>query len=108
MQKLNLGMVSESMHKAAGLICEEERAAFAVICRNAGLAGAGGDGPFVLGIQRWFGQLVASQNRLLNFGDKENNHNQSLLGILGQQGKLALVGCSVDQWEASEALGLMP
>jgi len=108
MQKLNLGMVSESMHKAAGLICEEERAAFAVICRNAGLDGDGGDGPFVLGIQKWFGQLVASQKRLLNFGDKENKHNHSLLGILGQHGKLALAGWSVDQWEDNEVLALMP
>src|SRR5258706_11649623 len=33
-QKLNLGMVSESMRKAAGLICEEERAAFAYDLRN--------------------------------------------------------------------------
>ena len=31
-QKLYLGMVSESMCKAASLICEEERATFAVVC----------------------------------------------------------------------------
>src|SRR5258706_14333425 len=97
MQKLNLGMVSESMRKAAGLICEEERAAFAVVRRNAGLDGDGGDGPFVLGIWKWFGRLVASQKCPLNFGDKEDKHNCSLLGILGRHGKLALAGRSVDQ-----------
>src|SRR5258706_3967672 len=101
-------MVSESMRKAAGLICEEERAAFAVVRRNAGLDGNGGDGPFVLGIWKWFGQLVASQKCPLNFSNKENRHNRSLLGILGRHGKLALAGRTVDLREDNEVLALMP
>jgi len=107
-QKLNLGMVSDSMRRAAGLICEDERASFAAVRRRAGLNGDGGDGPFALGIQNWFGRLVASQKRPLNFGDKENRHNRSLLGILGRHGKLALAGRSVDQREDDEVLALMP
>ncbi len=103
-QKLNLGMVSESMRKAAGLICEEERAAFAVVRREAGLDGDGGDGPFALSIWNWFGWLVASQKRPLNFGDKENKHNRALLCILGRHSKLALAGRSVDQREEDELM----
>ena len=103
-QKLNLGMVSESMRKAAGLIFEEERAAFAVVRREAGLDGDGGDGPFALSIWNWFGWLVASQKRPLNFGDKENKHNRALLCILGRHSKLALAGRSVDQREEDELM----
>ena len=102
-QKLNLGMVSESMHKAAGLICEEERVAWVDRCQETGLNIAQDyKGPFAQSIWKWLGRLVASQKRLLNFGNKENRHNRSLLGILGWHGKLALAGRSVDQQEEDE------
>jgi len=101
-QKLNLGMVSESMCRSAETICKEERAAFTVVRRNAGLDGDGGDGPFADSIYKWFGRLVASQKRPLNFGDKENKHNCALLVILGRHSKIALAGWSVDQQEEDE------
>ncbi len=103
-QKLNLGMVSEAMRRSAETICEEERAAFAVVRRNAGLDGDGGDGPFADSIWKWFGWLVASQKRPMNFGDKENRHNRALLCILGRHSKLALAGRSVDQREEDELM----
>ena len=97
-QKLNLGMVSKSMHKAAGLICEEEQVAWVDHCWETGLDVAQDyEGLFVQSIWKWLGRLVASQKCPLNFSDKENRHNHSLLGILGQHGKLALAGWSVDQ-----------
>ena len=83
-QKLNLGMVSESMHKAAGLICEEEQVEWETHCLEMGReVSPNYKGPFALGIWSWFGRLVASQKHLLNFSNKENKHNCSLLGILG-------------------------
>ena len=98
MAKLNLGMVSESMRKAAGLICEEERVAWLDRCRETGIeVGQDYEGPFAQSIWKWLGRLVTSQKRLLNFGDKENRHNRSLLGIQGRHSKLALAGRSVDQ-----------
>ena len=104
-QKLNLGMVSESMRKAAGLICEEEQVAWVDHCREIGLdVTQDYKGPFAHSIWKWLGRLVASQKRLLNFGDKENRHNRSLLGIQGRHGKLALAGQSVDQREEDELM----
>ena len=81
-QKLNLGLVSESMRKAASLIVEEERARWDDHCRETGLDPSLGELPFAHGIWKWFGRLVASQKRPINFGDKENKHNRTLLGIL--------------------------
>ena len=97
-QKLNLGMVSESMCKAAGLICEEERVTWVNCCWETSLEVAQDyEGPFVQSIWKWLGRLVTSQKCLLNFSDKENRHNHSLLGIQGLHGKLTLAGQSVDQ-----------
>ena len=108
-QKLNLGMVSESMRKAAGLICEEERVAWVNHCREIGLDVAQDyEGLFAQGIWKWLGRLVASQKRPLNFGDKENRHNRSLLGILGKHSKLALAGRSADQREEDELMANWP
>ena len=91
------------MHKAAGLICEEERVAWVNHCWETGLDVAQDyKGLFAQSIWKWLGRLVASQKRLLNFGDKENRHNQSLLGIQGRHSKLALTGQSVDQQEEDE------
>ena len=81
-QKLNLGLVSEAMRKAASLIVEEERVRWDDHCRETGLDPSLGELPFAHGIWKWFGRLVASQKRPINFGDKENKHNRTLLGIL--------------------------
>ena len=108
-QKLNLGMVSESMRKAAGLICEEERVTWLDRCRETGIeVDQDYEGPFAQSIWKWLGRLVASQKRPLNFGDKENRHNRSLLGIQGRHGKLALAGRSVDQREEDELMANWP
>ena len=107
-QKLNLGLVSESMRKAASLIVEEERARWDEHCRETGLDPSLGELPFAHGIWKWFGRLVASQKRPINFGDKENKHNRALLGILSRHGKLALAGRSVDQREEDELLTNWP
>ena len=107
-QKLNLGLVSKSMRKAASLIVNEERARWDAHCRETSIDPSLGELPFVDGIWKWFGRLVASQKRLINFGDKENKHNRSLLGILGWHGKLALAGRSVDQREEDELLTNWP
>ena len=107
-QKLNLGLVSESMHKAASLIVDEERARWDAHCRETGIDPSLGELPFADGIWKWLGRLVASQKRPINFGDKENKHNRSLLGILGRHGKLALAGRSVDQREEDELLTNWP
>ena len=97
-QNLNLGMVSESMCKAAGLIYEEEWVAWLDRCQETGIeVGQDYEGPFAQSIWKWLGRLVASQKRPLNFGNKENRHNRSLLGIQGRHSMLALVGWSVDQ-----------
>ena len=83
-QKLNLGMVSESMHKAAGLICKEEQVEWEMHCLEMGREVTPNyEGPFAHSIWSWFGRLVTSQKCPLNFGNKENRHNHSLLGILG-------------------------
>src|SRR6267378_7998595 len=58
-QKLNLGMVSESMRKAAGLIVEEERADWEARCRETSTDPNIGDLPFAQSIQSWLGRLVA-------------------------------------------------
>ena len=96
-QKLNLGMVTESMCSTAAVICNEERALIAPRLREIGVEDSPGQYPFANSIWNWFGRLVTSQKRLMNFGDKENRHNRSLLGILGRHAKLALAGRSIDQ-----------
>ena len=97
-QKLNLGMVNDAMRRAGALICEEEWVMWVDHCRETGLEVIDSyETLFVDSLRKWFGRLVASQKCLLNFGNKENRHNCSLLGILGQHGKLALAGRSVDQ-----------
>jgi len=104
-QKLHLGMVSESMRSEILTLCEEERDAWVVHCRETDmLENSGVDLPFANGVWKWFGRLVASSKRPMNFGDKENKHNRSLLGILGRHSKLALAGRSVDQREEDELL----
>ena len=107
-QKLNLGLVSESMRKAASLIVEEERSVWEERCRETGIDPNIGDLPFAQSIWKWFGRLVASQKRPINFSDKENRHNRSLLGILGRHGKIALAGRSVDQREEDELMTNWP
>jgi len=103
-QKLNLGMVSEAMRRSAETICEEERSLIDTHHRNSFGVGYSGDYPFVDSIWKWFGWLVASQKRPLNFGDKENRHNHALLCILSRHSKLALAGRSVDQREEDELM----
>ena len=101
-QKLNLGMVSEAMRRSAETICEEERADVGALFRKEFGVAYTGDYTFADSIWKWFGRLVASQKRPLNFGDKENKHNRALLCILGRHSKLALAGRSVDQREEDE------
>ncbi len=96
-QKLNLGMVSEAMCRSAETICEEECATVSALFQEEFGVAYIGEYMFADSIWKWFGQLVASQKCLLNFGDKENKHNHALLCILGQHSKLALAGQSVDQ-----------
>jgi len=108
-QKLNLGMVSEAMRSVADTICEEERDAWISRCRETGdIELSNIDLPFADSIQNWFGRFVASQKRPMNFGDKENKHNRSILHILGRHSKLALAGRSVDQREEDELLTNVP
>jgi hypothetical protein len=107
-QKLNLGLVSEAMRKAAGLIVEDERIEWEERCWETGADPLIDELPFACSIWSWLGRLVASQKRLINFGDKENKHNRSLLGILGRHGKLALAGRSVDQREEDELMTNWP
>ena len=107
-QKLNLGMVSESMRRTAESLCEEERALISTRHREMFGSTYEGGYPFADGIWNWFGRLVASQKRPLNFGDKENKHNRALLHILGRHSKLALAGRSVDQREEDELLTNLP
>ena len=107
-QKMNLGMVSEAMRRTAESICEEEQALIDNrFCEEFGSVYEG-EYPFADSIFRWFGRLVASQKRPLNFGDKENKHNRALLNILGRHSKLALAGRSVDQQEEDELLTTLP
>ena len=102
-------MVSESMRKAAGLICEEEWVAWLDRCQETGIeVGQDYKGLFAQSIWKWLGRLVASQKHPLNFGNKENRHNRSLLGIQGRHGKLALAGRSVDQCEEDELMANWP
>jgi len=108
-QKLNLGMVSESMRSVADTICEEERDTWVARCRETGMLDSQNvDLPFADSIWKWFGRFVASQKRPMNFGDKENKHNRSLLRISGRHSKLALGGRSVDQREEDELLTNLP
>jgi len=108
-QKLNLRMVSESMRSVVDTICEEERVLIDdQIRENFGAVDWDATYPFASSVQKWFGRLVASQKRPLNFGDKENKHNRALLCILGRHSKLALAGRSVDQREEDELLTNLP
>jgi hypothetical protein len=107
-QKLNLGMVSQAMRSAAAPIVEDERASVAQLYLRNELDPSTGDYPFADRLERWFGRLVASQKRPINFGDKENRHNRSLLGFLDRHSKLALAGRSVDQREEDELVTNVP
>jgi hypothetical protein len=107
-QKLNLGMVSDAMHRASAPFIEEERSQVAQVYLRAGLDPHDGDYPFAHKLSKWFGRLVASQKRPINFGDKENRHNRALLGILDKHSKLALAGRSIDQREEDELMTFVP
>jgi hypothetical protein len=107
-QKLNLGMVSEAMRRTATRFIDEERTEYVQHCLDNGYPVPSGDMPFAQRINRWMGRLVASQKCPINFGDKENRHNRSLLGILGKHAKFALAGKSVDQREEDELRALVP
>ena len=96
------------MCKAASLIVDEERAEWEAHCRETGGDPTLGELPFAQEIWKWFGRIVASQKRVINFSDKENRHNRSLLGILSRHGKLALAGRSVDQREEDELMTNWP
>jgi hypothetical protein len=54
-QKLNLGMVSDTMHRAAAPFIEEERSQVAQVYLRAGLDPHDGDYPFVHKLSKWFG-----------------------------------------------------
>ena len=107
-QKLSLSMVSESMRRTAESLCEEERAFISTRHREMFGSAYEGDYPFADSIWNWFGRLVASQKRPMNFGDKENKHNRALLHILGRHSKLALAGRSVEQREEDGLLTNLP
>jgi hypothetical protein len=107
-QKLNLGMVSDSMRRASAPFIEEERATVSQVYLRAGLGADDGDYPFADKLDKWFGKLVASQKRPMNFGDKENRHNRSMLGYQERHTKLALAGRSVDQREEDELMTFVP
>jgi len=108
-QKLNLGMVSESMRTACTVICDEERVSVNDMARrNPGWVLKPDNYPFTHKVWKWFSWLVASMKCLMNFGNKANKHNQSLLGIQGRHAKLALAGRSFDQQEEDELLMIIP
>jgi len=96
-QKLNLGLVSESMCRTAVCFITDEDAEYKALCACEGVESLDHLSEFVLRFQNWFGRLVGSQKRLINFGDKENRHNRSLLGIQERHAKLALAGRLFDQ-----------
>ena len=103
-QKLNLGMVSEAMRRRASIFITEERARYErQLLESLGEVTHMPDLlPFASDFSKWFGRLVASQKRPINFGNKENKHNRSLLGIQGKHAKIALTGRSIDQREEDE------
>jgi len=99
-QKLNLGMVSEAMRHAAACLIEDEEAEYRSLLTHEGQEPINHSlSEFALRFQNWFGRLVASQKWLINFSDKENKHNWSLLGIQERHTKFALAGRSYDQHE---------
>ena len=109
-QKVNLGMVTETMRvTAVNMIeaehLESERAHRAQV-ESLGFDFPAVDGPsdFAQRFQNWFGRLVASSKRPINFADKENKHNRALLGIQGRHAKIALGGKSVDQREEDDLM----
>jgi len=103
-QKLNLGMVSESMCCTAVCLITDEDTEYRLLCACKGMELADYSGEFVLRFQSWFGRLVGSQKQPINFSNKENKHNQSLLGIQERHAKLALTGRSFDQRELDEQI----
>ena len=107
-QKMNLGMVSEAMRSEAFTLCNEERQCQVDLAHDRGWGQAYVDESFEQDIRKWLGRLVASQKHLINFGDKENKHNCTLLGIQGRHSKLALAGRLVDQREEDELLKFIP
>ena len=97
-------MVSEAMRLKALQIIEDERVEYAhhiIETYSVGMY-IPDEMPFADDFRMWFGRLVASQKRAINFGDKENKHNRTLLGIQERHSKIALAGRSVDQREEDE------
>jgi hypothetical protein len=107
-QKVNLGMVSETMRRTAMRLISDEDTDYRAKCAARGITPLEDQGEFALRFQKWFGRLVASTKRPINFGDKENKHNKSLLGILGKHGKIALAGRSVDQRKEDDLMTTIP
>jgi len=103
-QKLNLGLVSESMCRTVVHFITDEDTEYKVLCAHEGLDPLDHLSEFALCFQNWFRRLVGSQKRPINFGDKENKHNWSLLGIQERHAKLALTGRSFNQRELDEQI----
>ena len=103
-QKLNLGMVLEVMHLKVLQIIKDERVEYArhiVETYSAGMY-IPDEMPFAEDFCMWFGCLVTSQKHVINFSNKENKHNHTLLGIQERHSKITLAGRSVDQQEEDE------
>ena len=103
-QKLNLGMVLEAMRLKALQIIKDERVEYAhhiVETYGAGMF-IPDEMPFTSDFRMWFSCLVTSQKCTINFSDKENKHNHTLLGIQERHSKITLAGRSVDQREEDE------
>jgi len=107
-QKLNFGMLSEAMHRAATPIIDAEWSTVSQVYLQAGMDPSSGEYPFAHRFSNWFGWLVASQKCPMNFGDKENRHNHDLLLIQKKHSKLALTDRSQDQWEADKSTPHVP
>jgi len=109
-QKLSLGMVSNTMRSAAmQILVEEEKEALEAWHEHIEEYGTPGferdtGSSFAERFENWIGRLVASLKRPLNFGDKENKHNKSLLHIQSRHAKIALAGRSVDQQEEDDLM----
>ena len=96
------------MRRAAAPIIDAEWSVVSQVYLRAGMDPSSGEYPFAHKFSNWFGRLVASQKRPMNFGDKENRHNRDLLLIQKKHSKLALTDRSVDQWEADESTPRVP
>jgi len=107
-QKLNFGMLSEFMRRAAAPIIDAEWSVVSQVYLRVGMDPSSGEYPFAHKFSNWFGWLVTSQKRLMNFSDKENRHNRDLLLIQKKHSKLALTDRSEDQWEADESTPCVP